>query len=595
LVDLKTGEEKDACRLRDCGPSEAKVSEARPTAAWSMAFFRIKHPGAYLPRIDLLDAAEPDNSPYAQDFPAPKLAFSSAGWKGALEPAVIFFCLLLALAAIFKGVSYYQGLKDVHGRILGAIEGAVTVGRALGETAELKTLADYTLGFGRDRRFLLVFQNNTELRASGGFIGSYAIIDFSKGGIARWEAPDGGSYHTTAGLKEAIKPPAPLWLVSPRWYFWDANWWPDWPKTADKLEWFLEHSDGPTVDGVVGLTPTVVERILAIIGPVYLSEQDLTVDSANFWSEVQTIVEEKPLTASLASTTVATGTPALASSTPPSAAGPKRVIGELMAVLFSELPKRLDREKSVALMAALFRSLDEEQLLLHYNDTAMQAIVRDFGWDGAQRDADGDYLMVVHSNIAGGKTDKVVGERIGLASTVRPDGTVVNRLTIERPHSGEPHKPLTGVRNVDWIRVYVPLGSRLISSTGWVAPEAKWFSSPEPDWQDDPEVAATEGQARESEDGTLSYGENGKTVFANWLMVDPGLTGQVVLEYELPFKFNSGHTLTVEKQPGSLGSDLTAEVNSSEGRIWSVEDKLVTDKHYIIQNANLKMQNDNVK
>ena len=57
-------------------------------------------------------------------------------------------------------------------------------------------------------------------------------------------------------------------MIAPQWYFWDANWWADWPTSANKLMWFYEKSNGPTVDGVVSFTPTVMEELLKIIGPI---------------------------------------------------------------------------------------------------------------------------------------------------------------------------------------------------------------------------------------------------------------------------------------------------------------------------------------
>jgi len=76
------------------------------------------------------------------------------------------------------------------------------------------------------------------------------------------EVPSGGGYDTEAGLTEFIAAPEPLHLVDPLWHFWDANWWPDWEKSAKKLMWFYEKSDGPTVDGVISITPTVIEKII---------------------------------------------------------------------------------------------------------------------------------------------------------------------------------------------------------------------------------------------------------------------------------------------------------------------------------------------
>jgi hypothetical protein len=152
------------------------------------------------------------------------------------------------------------------------------------------------IGKGSNKRYLFVFQNNTEMRASGGFIGSYALVDFENGKLKKIETPGGGSYDTAGGMRRLVQAPEPLWLISPLWHFWDANWWPDWPTTAKKLEWFYEKSDGPTVDGVISFTPTVIEKMLKAIGPIDMTEEyGVIIDSENFWETVQTITEAQNL------------------------------------------------------------------------------------------------------------------------------------------------------------------------------------------------------------------------------------------------------------------------------------------------------------
>ena len=148
-------------------------------------------------------------------------------------------------------------------------------------------------GFEYDKRYLLVFQNNSELRASGGFIGSFAILDMAKGEIKNIEIPGGGSYDTAGGMYKKIVSPEPLHLVSPQWFFWDSNWWPDWELSSKKLAWFLEESQGPSVDGVISFTPTVLEKLLALTGDVYLEKYDININQGNFWEITQTFSEQK--------------------------------------------------------------------------------------------------------------------------------------------------------------------------------------------------------------------------------------------------------------------------------------------------------------
>ena len=110
-----------------------------------------------------------------------------------------------------------------------------------GNMKDITDLGDGILRiFAKDqlRRYLVVFQNNTELRATGGFIGSFALVDFANGKIKHIEIPTGGPYDLAGSLRETVMSPQPLHIVNPIWQFQDANWFPDFPTSAKKIMWF---------------------------------------------------------------------------------------------------------------------------------------------------------------------------------------------------------------------------------------------------------------------------------------------------------------------------------------------------------------------
>lgn len=468
------------------------------------------------------------------------------------------------------------------------------------ELEKLATSLEIFLGFERDQRYLLVFQNNTEMRASGGFIGSYALMDFRDGEIRQIEAPGGGSYDTEAGLKHKIISPQPLHLVNPLWHFWDANWWPDWPASAEKLMWFYEKSDGPTVDGVISLTPTVLEDILKVIGPVKLKDDyGLTLTADNFWLEVQTLAERQPDETNR----------------------PKEIIGDALDAIMAKLPARLNKEMLADLLKLTEKNLRQKHILLYFTDERLQSTLADFGWDAKVAEAERDYLMVVNTNIAGGKSDRAIRETISHHAAAGPDGSIVNTVRVKREHTGEKKDPYSGVRNVNWARVYVPAGSELLEAGGFEFPDERYFEAPEEFWQDDPDVARTEGQGlTDPATKTRIYRENGKTVFANWTMVDPGGTIEYFFKYRLPFRLepvidegngpdkgadtsaaapaeNYVYSLLTQKQPGSIGSRFISELSLPErfkaawqypvkpdaaDTGWLVDDVLSADRFYAV-------------
>jgi RNA-binding protein YhbY len=462
--------------------------------------------------------------------------------------------------------------------------------KSLEETVDLARAAQVFLGEGDLKRYLVVFQNNAELRATGGFIGSYALVDFSQGKIKNIEVPAGGSYDTEAGLKVNIVAPEPLHLVNPLWHFWDANWWPDWPTSAKKLMWFYENSGGPTVDGVISLTPTVLERLLNVIGPIDMTEKyGVVINADNFWETTRSIIEVsnenfKTLKDS-ASTT--------------EEVKPKAIIGDLAAEIIKELPERLDRKTLIKLVKSFEASLNEKHILFYFTDDILQEKIEKYGWDGKIKHTAWDFLSVVNTNIAGGKSDRRIKEIISHKAQIFNDGSIIDTVVIKRTHTGLTLTDSSGVRNVNWMRIYVPLGSKLLEASGFRKPNKIYFEKPEEEWKEDFDVLSNEGTYRiHEESGTKIYEESGKTVFANWSMVDPGQTVEIYLKYQLPFKLQEKNAYTViekireslnpaqknlhtyallvQKQSGSIPSEINSKLILPESMniIWFYPNKL---------------------
>jgi len=516
---------------------------------------------------------------------------------------------------------YQQKFTDLKSK-------AVVLESGLGNFVSLAVGLDDFLGANIDKRYLLVFQNNNELRASGGFVGSYALVDLRDGKIKNIEVPGGGSYDTEGGMKVSVAAPEPLWLVNPLWHFWDANWWSDWELSAKNLMWFLEKSDGPSVDGVITFTPTLIEKLLTVTGPIDLTEKyGVTIDAANFWEVTQAIIEKTGNPEAYASTTPLGKkiSPAVKDNEAKLVASqvkekPKAIIGDLTDKILAELPKKLDKANLLKLLKIADESLNEKQVMFYFTDPKLEQKMISNSWAGKMKFAPNDYLSVVNTNIAGAKSDRVMEESIDQQIQIQDDGTIIDNLIITRAHRGLRNEPFTGSRNVDWMRIYVPQGSELLESSGWSTPDQKYFESPDPAWLKNDLVTKTEGQATvDKVTGTKTYVESGKTVFANWSMVDPGKNTIITLKYKLPFKLkrqepqtglitriNSlfkqepivyDYSLLVQKQPGAKAGAYSSSLSYGRfGQIfwkypdnlgiidsgWKIQEALSSDKYYKI-------------
>ncbi|MBU1062754.1 DUF4012 domain-containing protein [Patescibacteria group bacterium] len=407
---------------------------------------------------------------------------------------------------------------------------------------------DSFLGTNSNKRYLLVFQNNTELRASGGFIGSFALLDFSNGKLKNIEVPGGGSYDVKAGMLDKIIAPQPLQLIAPQWHFWDANWWADWPTSAKKLMWFYEKSGGPTVDGVISFTPTVIEELLRIIGPIDLTEQyGIIIDADNFWLKTQELAEQKANVTNK----------------------PKKIIGDLMNKIIAELPNRITKDNLIPLLKITDQLFSSKQILFNFKDSELQKKTVELGWDGGFKETNKDYLAVINTNIAGGKSDRKIKEVISHQAEIMPDKTIINTVKITRTHTGIKREPFSGVRNVDWMRVYVPQGSELISAQGFETVDSIYFKKPESSWQIDKDISSTENNTQIDESSnTKIYQELNKTVFANWSQVDPGQSITITLKYKLPFKIDKIITPTDQLVTDKIINQVLNLINPAQKQLY---------------------------
>jgi len=396
------------------------------------------------------------------------------------------------------------------------------------------------MGSEEPRRYLLIFQNNAELRPTGGFIGSFALLDVDRGEITNLEIPGGGSYDLQGQLTAKVASPKPLRLINPHWEFQDANWSPDFPTSAQRLAWFYEKSGGPTVDGVIAINATVMERLLAIVGPIEMEEYDVTLDSENFTDETQREVEldyDKEENK------------------------PKQFLADLAPEVL-ERAMNADRGNYIHLARTLEESLALREIQLWFQDAEMQNRAVEFGWAGQMKSAAGDYLQIVHTNIAGQKTDTVMTEKVSHEAKILSDGSTIITLKINRTHNGIKGELFSGVRNVDYLRVYVPLGSSLVEAEGFEIPDPKLFELPDADYEPDPFIAAQEErELLDHRSGTRTFVDNGKTVFANWVQTDPGETSQIKIIYQIPLEA----IRLQEPQGGALASMYARLTSGIEG------------------------------
>jgi hypothetical protein len=179
-------------------------------------------------------------------------------------------------------------------------------------------------------------------------------------------------------------------------------------------------------------------------------------------------------------------------------------------------------------------------------------------------------------------------ESVDHAVKILADGTALVTLTVSRTHTGTKGAPFSGVRNVDYLRVYVPSGSTLVEADGFSAMDPKLMQLPDADYRPDEAIAAQEAATRTDRDsGTEIWEEHGKTVFGNWVMTDPGQTSVVTLVYRLPSSAvevgadgTLSYGLTVQKRSGANPAAFTSHLDIPRGydAVWRSQERAEDDR-----------------
>ncbi len=413
-------------------------------------------------------------------------------------------------------------------------------------TSSLKdefALAPYFLGFDKPRTFLLLFLNNTEMRPGGGFIGSYGILQIEKGKIISFTTNGSENLDWAAPANFNIEPPEPIkkYLSQPKWYFRDSNWSPDFKTSSENALRFYTAEGGAqaaNLDGVIGITPTVLKELLNIIGSLningttYIPEK--VVEELEYHVEYgyknagQTIENRKSL------------------------------IGEmgqaLMKKLFAESPWRWK-----SLFDLFKKMVDEKQLMFFASDTNVQTTIENTLWGGRQTvvPVSTDFVQLVDANLASLKTDAVIDRNITYKVRKNNDEWVGD-LAINYQHNGSYDWKTTRYRS--FTRIYLPLENKLLESSGFV----------------------DDVKSKKSVLAQVSS-EAGKQVWSGFWFVEPKQS------YTLHFKYNLGagiqnelnagkYTLYAQKQLGiDRQTRLTVEVDFGT-TVRRFEGDLLTDR-----------------
>jgi hypothetical protein len=416
-------------------------------------------------------------------------------------------------------------------------------------THEAKPIFDvspWLLGIEEKRTYLVIFQNDGELRPTGGFLTAYAILEVEKGKVKPILSED--MYAADARFGSKIEAPEVIvkYLTPniPYWKLRDMNLSPDFKIS---METFLENFQETTnyeFDGVITVDTEVLVRLLDVLGPIgvpewgnFSTEPDDRCDGCPQVVYVLELMADKPVSELRSAR--------------------KAVLGPLMHSIIANAMGS-PKERIPGLFNAGFTSVMEKHVLFYFPDEKVQSAMEAFNIAGRIREYEGDFFHLNDCNFGGAKANMFIEQKVSQKIKKQSDGSIVKTVTVEyrnpSPHSRGCDLEAGGLcLNApyrDWFRFYVPKGSELLESQG-------------------------------SEEEVKTYEELGKTVFEGYygkdapLYTDGGLT-RLIFKYKLPFKAEGGdYRLLIQKQPGTDGHLYEVELGKQKEEFELKQDKEV--------------------
>lgn len=361
----------------------------------------------------------------------------------------------------------------------------------------------------RPGTYLVLFENDAELRPTGGFIGSYATVTVAPDGAIDYDV-ETNVYKRDLEFSAAhpIPPPAPLAGITDQWALRDSNWEIDARDALETVSWFYEQETGKHVDGVVAITARSVQALLRRIGPLKLADGSLlaadsfydtlhrTIEKEYFYTDEHRLENE-----------------------------PKQVLADLAPQLVRRAQRPWGLVRTLDWVQAM---LGQKQILVWFADDR-STVVEAKQWAG-RIDATAQQLLVLNSaNIGGMKSSLHMQQRVKLAIQTGDPSTY--DLTVVRQHTGTGAWP--DHRNDNLVRIVVPAGAAV-------------------------QTATLDGAAIEP---VVSETTNGRAVVGYRVDTDPGTERTLSVKLSVPVDPALEPVFVWQRQPGTPPDDLTVSID----------------------------------
>lgn len=411
----------------------------------------------------------------------------------------------------------------------------------------LPKVAEITGVFRGDRTYLVLLQNNAELRPTGGFITAFAELGF-RGGI-----PTGitiNDVYSLSKYKDDIIDEAPYpmgeMLEGPNYQgynFHDANWYPDLPTSSEDLLRFYEMEyPEKKIDGVILVNFTVVEDLLQLIGTLPYKGQELPANEL-----FHTIEHEQNNIDRHNIEDITTR---------------KSILGELMPVFVKRLLNDPGRWPEIS--RHITALLNHKEITVWMRDESLQSFFSQEGWTNIfpKPDPQQDIFAIVMANLGGMKSDRYLEKtfdhtvQIERISDATNQKRIVATTSVSLRHLGDYNAPLSHVYR-GFTRIMIPREAKLLEI--------------------DPSLYDI-------------YEEEGYTIVGRKINLEPKESMSYEISYELPESVlrNDQYNLYMYRQSGMENAAYTAHLIAPQDELLTSEQFDLRENVATFRTANLE-------
>ncbi|HEV7234964.1 MAG TPA: DUF4012 domain-containing protein, partial [Ktedonobacteraceae bacterium] len=317
------------------------------------------------------------------------------------------------------------------------------------------------LGVGSPVNYLVEILDATEIRPAGGFIGNYGILTIEGGHplplhITDVDLLDIPFKHTGRSIGY---PPADSWfsryLSHYSWSLHDSNLEADFPTAARAGEYTYQREGGAIpLQGVIAITPVLIEQVFAITGPIYVPEYKETITAQNLISRIH-FHQLGP---------AGEGPDYLPS--PDGHSSERKRFTELLGEHLLARLQQLPSDTTAKFLQLLVTSIQDKVVQAYFNDQSAEHVLQTLHLDGAIQSPPGDHLVVVDANVSPNKANSFIVDTVHDQVTIDEHGNATHVTTITYAWTLAGQNYGSSIYR-DYARVFVPSNASLTSQNGW--------------------------------------------------------------------------------------------------------------------------------